>query len=38
MKKILALVLAVMMLCASAAMAEITVGIVNNPPSESGYR
>lgn len=38
MKKILALVLAVMMLCASAALAEITVGIVNNPPSESGYR
>ena len=38
MKKILALALAMIMLCASAAMAEITVGIVNNPPSESGYR
>jgi simple sugar transport system substrate-binding protein len=40
MKKILALVLALaMVLAASAAMADaIKVGIVNNPPSESGYR
>ena len=27
-----------MTISATAAMAEITVGIVNNPPSESGYR
>ncbi len=38
MKKILALVLAMMMLFACSALGEITVGIVNNPPSESGYR
>ena len=42
MKKIVALVIAMMMmvLCASFAAADdvITVGIVNNPPSESGYR
>jgi len=38
MKKILALVLVCMMVLCSAAMAEIAVGIVNNPPSESGYR
>ena len=40
MKKILALVLALaMILTVSAAMADaIKVGIVNNPPSESGYR
>jgi simple sugar transport system substrate-binding protein len=40
MKKILALVLAlVMVLCAASALAEgIKVGIINNPPSESGYR
>jgi len=40
MKKILALVLALaMVLAASAAMADaIKVGIINNPPSESGYR
>ncbi len=40
MKKLLALVLALaMMLAASAALADgIKVGIVNNPPSESGYR
>jgi len=40
MKKLLALVLAlVMVLCATAALADnIKVGIVNNPPSESGYR
>ena len=40
MKKLLALVLAlVMMLCAASALADgIKVGIVNNPPSESGYR
>ncbi len=36
---LLALALAVaMMLSAVSALAEITVGIVNNPPSESGYR
>ncbi|MBQ4159154.1 MAG: substrate-binding domain-containing protein [Clostridia bacterium] len=38
MKKILALVLAMTMLFACSALGEITVGIVNNPPSESGYR
>ncbi len=40
MKKLTCLLVAlVMMLVAcAAAMAEITVGIVNNPPSESGYR
>lgn len=42
MKKIVALVIAMMMmvLAASFAMADdvIVVGIVNNPPSESGYR
>ena len=39
MKKLLILVLALIMaLSAFSALAEITVGIVNNPPSESGYR
>ena len=39
MKKLLALVLALaMLLAAASALAEVTVGIVNNPPSESGYR
>ena len=41
MKKLLALVLALaMLLTASLAMADelIKVGVVNNPPSESGYR
>ena len=40
MKKILALVLAlVMVLCAASAFADaIKVGIINNPPDESGYR
>ena len=40
MKKIIALVIAlVMMLAATAALADgVKVGIVNNPPSESGYR
>ena len=40
MKKLMAMVLAlVMMLAATAALADgIKVGIVNNPPSESGYR
>ena len=39
MKKILVLALAqIMALSAFSALAEITVGIVNNPPSESGYR
>ena len=40
MKKLLAIVLALLMtLGACAALADdITVGIVNNPPSESGYR
>ena len=40
MKKLVVLLLALSMLfCASVAMADtITVGIVNNPPSESGYR
>jgi len=39
MKKILALVLVCLLAIGScAAMAEIKVGIVNNPPSESGYR
>lgn len=40
MKKIFALLIAIAMLLCSVAMAEgtITVGIVNNPPSESGYR
>jgi len=30
--------LTAMVMVSSAALAEITVGIVNNPPSESGYR
>ena len=39
MKKFLALLLAlVMVMACTAALADITVGIVNNPPSESGYR
>ena len=40
MKKILALVIAlVMVVCTAAALADgIKVGIINNPPSESGYR
>ena len=39
MKKLLALVLAMLMVCSAvSALAEIKVGIVNNPPSESGYR
>ncbi len=40
MKKLLALILALVMVCAAtAALADgIKVGIVNNPPSESGYR
>jgi len=39
MKKFLALFLAlVMVMACTAALADITVGIVNNPPSESGYR
>ena len=39
MKKILVLALAlIMVLSACSALAEIKVGIVNNPPSESGYR
>ena len=40
MKKLVVLLLALSMLfCASAAMADaIKVGVVNNPPSESGYR
>ena len=41
MKKLIALVIAlVMCLAATAAMADdlIKVGVVNNPPSESGYR
>ena len=40
MKKLVVLLLALSMLfCASAAMAAaIKVGVVNNPPSESGYR
>ena len=40
MKKLLALVIALaMILSVSLAMADgIKVGIVNNPPSESGYR
>ncbi len=40
MKKLLALVVAlVMVLCAASSLADgIKVGIVNNPPSESGYR
>ena len=40
MKKILALVIAlVMVFCTAAALADgIKVGIINNPPSESGYR
>ena len=38
-RKIIALVLSMMLvLGACSALAEITVGIVNNPPSESGYR
>ncbi len=40
MKKIVALFLALMMLLGMTALADdaIVVGIVNNPPSESGYR
>ncbi len=39
MKKLVSLLLAMLMLLTAAgAMAEISVGIVNNPPSESGYR
>ena len=41
MKKFARLLLAValvMTMMMGAALAEITVGIVNNPPSESGYR
>lgn len=40
MKKLtcLLVVLVMMLVACAAAMAEITVGIVNNPPSESGYR
>ena len=41
MKKFARLFVALMMVCIMAigvAAAEITVGIVNNPPSESGYR
>ena len=39
MKKLLALVLAMLMVCSAvSALADIKVGIVNNPPSESGYR
>lgn len=42
MKKLLAMLLALMMVFSMAAFAAaeemITVGIVNNPPSESGYR
>ena len=38
-RKILSLVLSLMLILgACSALAEITVGIVNNPPSESGYR
>lgn len=38
-RKIIALVVSMLlMLGAVSAMAEISVGIVNNPPSESGYR
>ena len=42
MKKVFALLMTVaLLLCSSLAFAEgelISVGIVNNPPSESGYR
>ena len=41
MKKFAALLLAMLLvltMTVGSAMAEITVGIVNNPPSESGYR
>lgn len=41
MKKFAALLLALVLVLSmtiGSAMAEITVGIVNNPPSESGYR
>jgi len=41
MKKFAALLLAMLLVLTmtiGSAMAEITVGIVNNPPSESGYR
>ncbi len=38
-RKIIALVVSLMLLLGTcSALAEITVGIVNNPPSESGYR
>ncbi len=38
-RKIIALVVSlILVLSACAALAEIKVGIVNNPPSESGYR
>ncbi len=41
MKKFVALMLAMLLvltMTVGSAMAEVTVGIVNNPPSESGYR
>lgn len=39
MKKLLAVMLCLALVLTSAvALAEVTVGIVNNPPSESGYR
>jgi len=39
MKKLLSIVLALVLLCSAAALADgIKVGIVNNPPAESGYR
>ena len=41
MKKFAALLLAMLLvltMTVGSAMAEVTVGIVNNPPSESGYR
>ncbi len=39
MKKLIALVVSlVMLMTAAVALADVTVGIVNNPPSESGYR
>ena len=39
MKKLACLLLSIaLVLTMSAALAEISVGIVNNPPSESGYR
>ncbi len=39
MKKLIALIVSlVMLMTAAVALADVTVGIVNNPPSESGYR